>query len=102
MGLNDSGQLGLGVNEEYVTEPTLVPGLEGKTVTDIAAGRDHSAVVTSEGEVFVAGSNKKGKLGLGKRSPRMASTFQKNDFLADYRIEKVGLGAAATDRSNAK
>ena len=29
------------------------------------------------------------------------STFQKNDFLADYRIEKVGLGAAATDRSNA-
>ena len=80
MGLNDSGQLGLGVNEEYVTEPTLVPGLEGKTVTDIAAGRDHSAVVTSEGEVFVAGSNKKGKLGLGKRSPRMASTFQKTTF----------------------
>ncbi|RHY74471.1 hypothetical protein DYB30_001199 [Aphanomyces astaci] len=43
--------------------PKRIDGLKGEVVVDIAAASTHSGVVTSNGQVFTWGSNKKGQLG---------------------------------------
>lgn len=95
MGLNDEGQLGQGTDEEFVAHPQRVQGIEGR-VKAIAAGRDNSVCVSEDGRIWVTGSNKKGKLGLGKRSPSRLSSFQVNQYLEGYHIDKVAVGAMHT------
>lgn len=62
-GCNADGQLGL--NDKKVRRsPTLVTGLWGLPVAQLAAGAAHSAAVTSAGFLFTWGSNSCGQLGL--------------------------------------
>ncbi|XP_065335616.1 RCC1 and BTB domain-containing protein 1-like [Cloeon dipterum] len=64
-GKNERGELGLGT-KEYTMVPTKVEGdLEGKRVVQVACGKSHTLVLTSDGEVFAFGSNDYGQLGLG-------------------------------------
>ena len=60
-----TGQLGLGNNKNYCT-PIIVMSLAKKTVNQIAAGWSHSMILTSEGNLYVAGCGKYGELGLTK------------------------------------
>eukprot|EP00897_Mesotaenium_endlicherianum_P002227 jgi/Mesen1/2031/ME000148S01136 len=70
-GRGDLGQLGLGEEEEEDRdEPTPVKALEGKDVVSVAAGEYHSAFLTSDGEVYVAGNNDSGQLGVGSHTPQ--------------------------------
>ena len=48
-------------------EPTLITGLAGKHVVQIACGSTHSAAVTSEGELYTWGRGNYGRLGHGKK-----------------------------------
>jgi alpha-tubulin suppressor-like RCC1 family protein len=71
-GYNQNGQLGSATNNGTATQtptPTLV-GLPGEigTVTQIAAGSDHSLVATSSGQLYAFGDNARGELGLAANS----------------------------------
>lgn len=62
-GTNAYGALGLG-DTSSVSEFTRVPSLDGKRVTAIACGPNHSMVI-ADGKVYASGSNMNGQLGLG-------------------------------------
>lgn len=81
-GSNGSGQLGVGHREDIAApeECQFVAAdhdhdsgndngddvwLSGETIRDIAAGGNHTLVLTSAGRVFTAGDNGLGKCGLG-------------------------------------
>ncbi|WP_372492529.1 RCC1 domain-containing protein, partial [Salinispora arenicola] len=63
-GGNDRGQLGDGTTTDRTT-PVSVSLPPGITVTDVAAGRNHSLAVTSTGGVLAWGFNSDGQLGDG-------------------------------------
>ncbi|XP_024138388.1 probable E3 ubiquitin-protein ligase HERC4 [Oryzias melastigma] len=61
-GRNDCGQLGLGDTTDRST-PTLVHHLNMKKTVFAACGKDHTAVLTTDGVVFTFGSGQHGQLG---------------------------------------
>lgn len=67
-GANNKGQLGLGEPGPCVDRPQLVGE---HAVAAVAAGKGHSAFVTTAGSVFTFGWNKCGQLGT-RRTPRAA------------------------------
>lgn len=56
-----TGQLGLGNTKNY-ERPTIVKCLIKKTINQIAAGWSHTMVLSSEGNLYVAGCGKYGEL----------------------------------------
>ena len=67
-GSNADGQLGLGPDaEETVFTPAQIDlsPLDGATVTRVACGYHHSAMVTDSGALYVFGDPEGGRLGLG-------------------------------------
>lgn len=71
-GNNRYGQLGLGdrVNR---TSPRKVEGLPSG-VKDVANGTEHTIILLNNGQVFTAGSNSKGQLGLGTPQSTVGKT----------------------------
>ena len=65
----------------FCDEPTLITGLAGKQVVQIACGSSHSAAVTSEGELYTWGRGNYGRLGHGT-----VALLKQSDFL--YGLEK--------------
>ncbi|KAI3356348.1 hypothetical protein L3Q82_017572 [Scortum barcoo] len=63
-GGNTWGQLGLGP-KPAVCKPASVKALKSEKVKLVACGRDHTLVCTWQGNVYSAGSNQEGQLGLG-------------------------------------
>ncbi|CAN1127937.1 Ultraviolet-B receptor UVR8 [Linum perenne] len=61
-GWNGSSQLGRTGNEK---RPSEVEGMSEERAISVSAGRVHSMAVTSEGELWVWGCGKSGRLGLG-------------------------------------
>ena len=61
-GWNQSSQLG---REGPETLPLVVEGLAGENLISVSGGRAHSIALTSKGEVWVWGSGRNGRLGLG-------------------------------------
>ncbi|XP_002983568.2 ultraviolet-B receptor UVR8 [Selaginella moellendorffii] len=94
-GLNSSGQLGVPLKSESSFDPVEVHGFPDPCV-HIAAGRYHSAAITSSGETYVWGRNSEGQLGLGKRAKSVYITPQKMESLAGMRLKALALG---TDHS---
>eukprot|EP00887_Chlorella_sp_A99_P000742 scaffold5.g742.t1 len=92
-GRGDCGQLGLGSSED-VGQPRCVEGLLGKDVVDAAAGAFHTAAVTSEGELYVAGSNDSGQLGVKGEEQVLVPT--RVGALENYQVDLVSCGAAHT------
>eukprot|EP00879_Flechtneria_rotunda_P006078 GHRR01006391.1.p1 GENE.GHRR01006391.1~~GHRR01006391.1.p1 ORF type:complete len:467 (+),score=165.58 GHRR01006391.1:204-1604(+) len=68
-GRNQNGQLGHG-NTNDVLSPKMVEELQGKFVTSVAAGAEHSAIATSDGEMYAWGWGRYGNLGDGERVDR--------------------------------
>ena len=68
-GLNSSGQLGLGDQEDRTAPATLGPErFGGSPVLMVACGDAHTVTVTEVGRVFTFGSGGCGQLGLGDRN----------------------------------
>lgn len=62
------GKLGVGkidAKESFSLAPMLLPALRGVAVRKIACGPSHSALLTTDGTLFVWGGGGGGKLGLG-------------------------------------
>ncbi|KAI5629860.1 X-linked retinitis pigmentosa GTPase regulator isoform 2, partial [Silurus asotus] len=76
-GSNNWGQLGLG-EKISVSVPTCVKALKSEKVKLVACGRTHTLVYTSCGNLYAAGGNNEGQLGLGDFGER--TSFQLVDF----------------------
>ncbi|MFA4986458.1 MAG: hypothetical protein WC712_07740 [Candidatus Brocadiia bacterium] len=63
-GNGDFGKLGLG-DVVFRNTPQHLTALDGKGVTAVSAGEDHSLALCSDGAVYAWGLNSKGQLGLG-------------------------------------
>ncbi|PSS05887.1 Ultraviolet-B receptor like [Actinidia chinensis var. chinensis] len=61
-GWNQSSQLG---REGPENLPLVVEGLAGENLISVSGGRAHSIALTSKGKVWVWGSGRNGRLGLG-------------------------------------
>lgn len=62
-GFGRGHRLGTG-DESTRLEPTVIDSLKHVKCVDIAAGRNHSAVVSAEGHLYLWGSNEQGQLGM--------------------------------------
>ncbi|GAB2287222.1 Ultraviolet-B receptor uvr8 [Dionaea muscipula] len=68
-GRNQNGQLGLGTMEDSLV-PQKLMAFQGSSIKMVAAGAEHSAAVTEDGEVYGWGWGRYGNLGLGDREDR--------------------------------
>lgn len=69
-GRNQNGQLGLGTTEDSLV-PQKIEAFQGVSVKMVAAGAEHSAAVTVDGEIYGWGWGRYGNLGLGDRNDRL-------------------------------
>ncbi|KAK3152414.1 hypothetical protein QOZ80_2BG0158560 [Eleusine coracana subsp. coracana] len=81
-GWNNSSQLGRPGPEDV---PSVVDGLRGERPVSASAGRVHSIVLTSKGEVWAWGSGRTGRLGLGSSidepEPCVVDTLEGSEVL---------------------
>ncbi|RWR92760.1 Regulator of chromosome condensation [Cinnamomum micranthum f. kanehirae] len=69
-GRNQNGQLGLGTTDDSLV-PQNIQAFEGVSVKMVAAGAEHTAAVTEDGDLYGWGWGRYGNLGLGDRSDRL-------------------------------
>ncbi|KAJ4814175.1 Regulator of chromosome condensation (RCC1) family protein [Rhynchospora pubera] len=69
-GRNQNGQLGLGTTEDSLL-PQKIQAFEGICVKMVAAGAEHTAAVTEDGQLYGWGWGRYGNLGLGDRNDRL-------------------------------
>ena len=89
-GDNGAGQLGLGDDFDRHTF-TLVDIPEAKKVTQIAAGSQHSLIVTEDGELYGTGRNDDGQLGLADYIYRYSFTNATVD--GGKRVSRIEAGS---------
>ncbi|KAF3543687.1 hypothetical protein DY000_02005917 [Brassica cretica] len=69
-GRNQNGQLGLGDTEDSLV-PQKIRAFEGMRIKMVAAGAEHTAAVTEDGDLYGWGWGRYGNLGLGDRNDRL-------------------------------
>ncbi|KAK4772652.1 hypothetical protein SAY86_014427 [Trapa natans] len=69
-GRNQNGQLGLGTVEDSLL-PQKMHAFKGVRIKMVAAGAEHTAAVTEDGELYGWGWGRYGNLGLGDRNDRL-------------------------------
>ncbi|CAG7871526.1 unnamed protein product [Brassica rapa] len=69
-GRNQNGQLGLGDTEDSLV-PKKIQAFEGIRIKMVAAGAEHTAAVTEDGDLYGWGWGRYGNLGLGDRNDRL-------------------------------
>ncbi|XP_009078488.1 PREDICTED: X-linked retinitis pigmentosa GTPase regulator [Acanthisitta chloris] len=90
-GSNDWGQLGLG-SKNTVNKPTCVKALKPEKPKLAVCGRNHTLVYTEKGNVYAAGGNSEGQLGLGDTEER--TTFHLISFFTNqHRIKQLAAGS---------
>ncbi|KAF7995498.1 hypothetical protein HCN44_006605 [Aphidius gifuensis] len=90
-GKGDYYRLGHG-NDQHVRKPTIIEGLRGKKVTDVAVGALHSLAVTDTGQVYAWGDNDHGQQGNGttivNRKPSLVHGLE------DIKVNRVACGSS--------
>ncbi|XP_061844588.1 X-linked retinitis pigmentosa GTPase regulator isoform X1 [Colius striatus] len=90
-GSNNWGQLGLG-SKNTVSKPTCVKALKPEKVKLAVCGRNHTLVYTEKGNVYAAGGNTEGQLGLGDTEER--TTFHLISFFTNqHKIKQLAAGS---------
>nr|XP_009404858.1 PREDICTED: ultraviolet-B receptor UVR8 [Musa acuminata subsp. malaccensis] len=69
-GRNQNGQLGLGTTDDSLV-PQKIQAFQGICVKMIAAGAEHTAAVTEDGDLYGWGWGRYGNLGLADRNDRL-------------------------------
>ncbi|KAF9663628.1 hypothetical protein SADUNF_Sadunf17G0071200 [Salix dunnii] len=69
-GRNQNGQLGLGTTEDSLV-PQKIQAFQGVSIKLVAAGAEHTAAVTDDGELYGCGWGRYGNLELGDRNDRL-------------------------------
>jgi alpha-tubulin suppressor-like RCC1 family protein len=94
-GWNDAGRTGQNTDSgnTLVATPIDASNLAGKTITQVAAGAQHSLLLASDGTVFSFGSNDSGRTGLNNASGfTMIATPIRTNNLAGKTITQVAAG----------
>ncbi|KFP44092.1 X-linked retinitis pigmentosa GTPase regulator, partial [Chlamydotis macqueenii] len=90
-GSNNWGQLGLG-SKNTVSKPTCVKALKPEKTKLAVCGRNHTLVYTEKGNVYAAGGNSEGQLGLGDTEER--TTFHLISFFNNqHKIKQLAAGS---------
>ncbi|NXG50817.1 RPGR regulator, partial [Psilopogon haemacephalus] len=90
-GSNNWGQLGLG-SKTTVSKPTCVKALKPEKTKLAVCGRNHTLVYTEKGNVYAAGGNSEGQLGLGDTEER--TTFHLISFFTNqHKIKQLAAGS---------
>nr|CAD7581092.1 unnamed protein product [Timema californicum] len=92
-GEGEDGKLGHN-NRLSVDKPCLVEAFKSKRVRDIACGSNHSAAITSSGELYTWGLGEYGRLGHGDNitqlKPKLVSNLDSQEVPgADYTCQEV-------------
>ncbi|KAH8104111.1 RCC1/BLIP-II [Cristinia sonorae] len=115
-GSAEKGQLGNGKTGEHIVtggktmfdyewEPILVRGMEGKKVTQIACGQQHSIALDDKGVVYVWGYNGYCRLGLGNQKdvliPQVVPQFAgPNEITMGYQVVAGPSNSVVIDKQN--
>ena len=83
-GRNESGELGHG-DTQRLDVPKVVESLKHKVVVKAACGRQHTLVLTQQGQVYAFGENLHGQLGLGWFQFKCFWNFHEILFLASLK-----------------
>ncbi|CAH1402584.1 unnamed protein product [Nezara viridula] len=90
-GKGDYYRLGIG-SDQHVRKPTLVEGLKGEKVIDVAVGALHCLAVTESGTVYSWGDNDHGQQGNGttlvNRKPSLVHGF------GEVKVNRVACGSS--------
>ncbi|KAJ7320653.1 hypothetical protein JRQ81_020164 [Phrynocephalus forsythii] len=90
-GSNNWGQLGFGT-KNTINKPTCVKALKPEKVKLAACGRNHTLIYTEQGNVYAAGGNSEGQLGLGDTEER--TTFHLISFFTNqHKIKQLAAGS---------
>uniref|UniRef100_A0ABM5FY53 X-linked retinitis pigmentosa GTPase regulator isoform X1 n=2 Tax=Pogona vitticeps TaxID=103695 RepID=A0ABM5FY53_9SAUR len=90
-GSNNWGQLGFGT-KNTLNKPTCVKALKPEKVKLAACGRNHTLIYTEQGNVYAAGGNNEGQLGLGDTEER--TTFHLISFFTNrQKIKQLAAGS---------
>ncbi|KAK7840960.1 ultraviolet-b receptor uvr8 [Quercus suber] len=92
-GRNQNGQLGLGTTEDSLV-PQKIQAFQGVSVKMVAAGAEHTAAVTEDGELYGWGWGRYGNLGLGDRNDRLVP-----EKVSAVDVPDWGIADTVTDRS---
>ncbi|KAB1210505.1 Ultraviolet-B receptor UVR8 [Morella rubra] len=88
-GRNQNGQLGLGTTEDSLV-PQKIQAFQGVSIRMVAAGAEHTAAVTEDGELYGWGWGRYGNLGLGDRNDRLVP--EKVSAVDGQKMVKVACG----------
>ena len=91
-GINQSGQLGLGMEIGKQLNPLLIPTLQNEKIVSIACRIFHTLFLNATGEVYSSGTSFGGALGLGAitcsvNTPTLITS------LATQKIKKIATGS---------
>ena len=90
-GSNDYGQLGVGQSYSSTSSPELIH-VPGVSFSSVAAARDFSMALTSDGTLYSWGSDEYGQLG----DPRPAFTSTPISMASDFKFSTVSAGGYHT------
>ena len=88
-GYGQQGQLGHRTSKNTF-KPKFVQDFLGKKLKLVAAGQNHSMVLSQAGDVYVCGNNSDGQLGLGDTETQTG--FQHLRTLADKNVYRIFAG----------
>lgn len=91
-GLNNSGQLGLGVSNKEKSQPCPIFCSFNILIKDISCGEDHSGFISDSGHIYCMGSNSKGKLGIGDKQKLYTNSPCLVEGLSSYSAIKLSCG----------
>ncbi|CAH0390181.1 unnamed protein product [Bemisia tabaci] len=89
-GEGEDGTLGHG-NRNTCENPTLIEALVGKEIVNVACGGAHSAVISSNGELYTWGKGRYGRLGHDNSEDMLVPTLV--ETLLGYRVVDVACGS---------
>jgi len=84
-------------------EPQLAAGtklLNGKKIVDVCCGHSETMIITEEGKVFVAGTNKNGQAGLGHKEEVPTLTEVTVEGVDKFRKGRIGINTGALIAEN--